>query len=166
MRSRLMASVFLCMIATGFYAANAHAQTKFDIQAQAYTAVTLARAEAMGWEAKHSVSGNLQLTALGFNHPGTMLIGLYSKSPHSEDNDSIAENVDEAGNFMLKIPCLHGKWNDKPELDDSHHDGECPRPGGSEDPPAVTPEPTTMVLFGSGLVALGAALRRKTRAPA
>jgi PEP-CTERM motif-containing protein len=129
---------------------------------------------ATGWQLRDSFQGGLQLTALDFRGGDALLIGAPAGGTYGDANRSIAGNghhrsfLDETATFVLTIPCLKGL----PAITDvsflfgnvgSHR--ECGSGTKIQGDPSVTPEPATMLLFGSGLAALGA-FRRKYRATA
>lgn len=126
---------------------------------------------ATGWQLSDSFHGGLQLTALDFRGGDALLIGPPAGGTYSDANRSIARNghhrsfLDQTATFVLTIPCLKGlpAITDVTFLfgtDGSHR--ECDSGTKVHGDPSVTPEPTTMLLFGSGLAALGA-FRRKHR---
>jgi len=123
---------------------------------------------ATGWQLRDSFQGGLQLTALDFGAGDTMLIGPPAGGTYSDANHSIAGHhrsfLDQTATFVLTIPCLKGlpAITDVTFLFDNTNGSHRQRDPGTNVPgdPSVTPEPATMLLFGSGLAAL-AAFRRK-----
>jgi len=126
---------------------------------------------ATNWWLHDSPQGGLQLTALDFRGGDALQIGPPDAGTYSDTNGSIAGNghhrafLDQTATFVLTIPCLKGS----PAITDVTFlfgtDGfhrECAPGTRVHGDPSVTPEPATMLLFSSGLVALGA-FRRKHR---
>jgi hypothetical protein len=131
---------------------------------------TLGSTSVTGWGLNDGMRGGLQLTALGFSGPGTLLIGPSGGTTYSDANGSIAGNrphnpfLSQSATFTITIPCLSGSASITSATFLFGTNGSNPESVvGIPAAPAVTPEPTTMLLFGSGLAALGAALRRKAR---
>ncbi|MGB2633598.1 MAG: PEP-CTERM sorting domain-containing protein [Candidatus Acidiferrum sp.] len=137
-------------------------------------AFVMGNSGATGWRLDDGFQGGLQLTALDFRGGDALLIGPPAGGTYSDANRSIAGNghhrtfLDQTATFVLTIPCLKGL----PTITDvtflfanvgSH--SECASGTKIQGDPSVTPEPATMLLFGSGLAALGA-FRRKHRAAA
>lgn len=134
---------------------------------------TLGSTAATGWGLNNNVSGGLQLTALGFSGPATLLIGPAGGATYSDANGSIAGNnphnpfLDQTATFTITIAGLSDSATISSATflfgTDAENTESVP---GVPESPTVTPEPTTMLLFGSGLAALGAALRRRARSAA
>jgi len=141
------------------------------------------------WGLTRNFSGALQLTALRFEGTDTLMIGPLRGDALAGASGPIVRFklrdtfIDQVATFSLKVPCLgnseterrhpfvfhakkeHGDhdWDDDDDDDDDDGGGGVVVPGS----PAVTPEPTTMLLLGSGLaVMLGAVSRRKAASAA
>lgn len=118
-----------------------------------------------GWRVSDTFNGGIQLAAS--NQRDDLWIGSPAGSTKSDVNRSITGKLlGPKAAFVLTIPCLKGLptisgvtfYFDR----DGHSSPDCTRGKGASGDPSVTPEPTTMLLFGSGLAALGA-FRRKLR---
>lgn len=128
---------------------------------------------ATNWQLRDSFRGGLQLTALDFRGGDALLIGPQGGGFYRDANRYINGNghgsfFDQTDRFVLTIPCLKGlpAITDVTFLfgtDGSHR--ECDSGTKVHGDPSVTPEPTTMLLFGSGLAALGTFRRRHRPAP-
>lgn len=129
---------------------------------------------ATDWGLRETFQGGMQLTALDFRGADDLLIGAPAGNNYSDANRSLDGNkhhnlfLDQTATFVLTIPCLKGS----PAITDvafvfgaDGARGQCDSGKKVHGDPAVTPEPATMLLFGSGLAALGA-FRRKFRTAA
>jgi hypothetical protein len=148
--------------------------------------LTIGDLGASDWGLTRNFSGALQLTGLRFEGASTLLIGPLDGDARARANSWFGGRklndkfIDEDATFSLKVPCLedletenhhpfvfHPKKehadNDWDDDDDDDGGGGVVVPGS----PAVTPEPATMLLLGSGFaVVLGAIRRRKSTSAA
>ena len=129
------------------------------------TASTPGTAVSTGWGLNNNVKGGLQLDALGYSGPAYTIIGpgvgagsdVYSNANSSIVNVPHNPFIWETGTFVLDIPGITTSTVvTSATFSFGTTAGTDDVPGGGQ-----TPEPATMLLFGSGLLALGGFLRRR-----
>lgn len=129
---------------------------------------TLGSTVSTGWGLNNNVSGGLQLDALGYVGPAHLIIGPPDGSNlYSNANGSIAGNkphnpfLNQSATFVLLIP---GVTVDTTVTSATFSFGTTAGIDVVGVPTSTTPEPSSLLLFGSGCLAVAGALRRKLMA--
>jgi PEP-CTERM motif len=123
---------------------------------------TLGATESTGWGLNNNVGGGLQLDALGFSGPATLILGpAGSGGTYSNANGSIAGNgphnpfLNQTATFTVDVP---GVTSATAITGTTFSFGTT----AGVDVPGITPEPATMLLFGTGLLVIAGIVRRRS----
>jgi hypothetical protein len=125
---------------------------------------TLGSTVATGWGINNNVSGGIQLDALGFVGPAGLIVGpAGTGGVFTAANSSIAGNgphnpfINQTANFTITVAGVTASTNVTSATFSFGTTAGVNVPGT----PTTTPEPGTIMLFGSGLLGVAGIIRRK-----